>query len=80
MEPVTKEEVEGILKLIQKDKIPRPNGWMVELFPHFFKFLGEDILEVVEESRSTGSIYQPFNSTFLALIPKNEHLVSFDDF
>lgn len=48
MMPVTKGEVEGILKDMQKDKILGPQAWMVELFQHFFETLGEELIEVVE--------------------------------
>ena len=80
MEPVTKEEVEDILKEMLNDKSPGPDGWTVEFFQHFFKFLREHLVGLVEESRCTGTIYQPFNATFLALIPKTDHHATFDDF
>lgn len=65
---------------MQKDKSPGPDGWTVKFLLHFFEFLGDDLATVVDESRSPGSIYQPFNSTFLALIPKSDQPASFDDF
>jgi hypothetical protein len=36
--------------------------------------LGKDIWEVVEESRSSKSILQAFNATFIALIPKEKEV------
>eukprot|EP00253_Pinus_taeda_P008879 PITA_08879 len=39
-----------------------------------------EITEVVEESRQKGVIYGPFNSTFIALIPKKDDPESFEDF
>eukprot|EP00253_Pinus_taeda_P019452 PITA_19452 len=80
MAPVSKEEVEDILKSMQKDKSPGPDGWTVEFFHHFFEYIGDELVAVVEESRRTGSIFQPFNSTFLALIPKSDLPGSFADF
>lgn len=35
---------------------------------------------MVEESRRKGEVYQPFNSTFIALIPKKEVPETFEDF
>lgn len=70
MAPVSKLEIEDILKGMQKDKIPGLDGWTVEFFQHFFDVLGDDLVAVVEESRVSGTICPPFNSTFLALIPK----------
>jgi len=80
MEPVSKEEVEDILKLMQKDKIPNPDGWTLEFFQHFFEFIGDELVTIVEDSRHIRSIYHPFNATFLALIPKSDLPGSFDEF
>lgn len=77
---VSKEEVESIIKSMEKDKSPGPDGWNIELFQHFFEQIGAELTEVVEESRRKGEIYPPFNSTFIALIPKKEEPESFEDF
>eukprot|EP00253_Pinus_taeda_P034819 PITA_34819 len=77
---VTKDEVECIIKSMAKDKSPGPDGWTVELFAHFFEMIGDELSEVVEESRQKGEIFPPFNATFIALIPKNEDPESFEDF
>eukprot|EP00253_Pinus_taeda_P033560 PITA_33560 len=78
--PVTMEEIEAAMKLMGKDKSPDPDGWTIELFLHFYEQIGAEITEVVEESRLKGVIYRPFNSTFIALIPKKDDLESFEDF
>eukprot|EP00253_Pinus_taeda_P006109 PITA_06109 len=77
---VTKEEIEATMKLMGKDKSPGPDGWTIELFLHFYEQIGAEITEVVEESRQKGVIYRPFNSTFIALIPKKDDPESFEDF
>lgn len=38
-----------------------------------------DILQVVEDSRARGFILKDFNNTFIALVPKNQSIASFDD-
>eukprot|EP00253_Pinus_taeda_P030540 PITA_30540 len=78
--PVSKDEVEAAMKNMGKDKSPRPDGWTIELFLHFFDLIGSEITEVVEESRLKGEIYRPFNSTFIALIPKKDEPETFEDF
>eukprot|EP00253_Pinus_taeda_P016122 PITA_16122 len=78
--PVTKDEVESAMKNMGKDKSPGPDGWTIELFLHFFDLIGSEITEVVEESRLKGEIYRPFNSTFIALIPKKDEPETFEDF
>ena len=42
--------------------------------------MGEDLLRVIELSWISGKIPAVFNSTFLALIPKTDHPLSFEDF
>eukprot|EP00253_Pinus_taeda_P003035 PITA_03035 len=78
--PVTKEEIEAAMKLMGKDKSPGPDGWTIELFLHFYEQIGAEITEVVEESWLKGVIYKPFNSTFIALIPKKDDPESFEYF
>ena len=45
-----------------------------------FDVVGEDLLRVIELSRVSGKIPVIFNSTFLALIPKIDHPLSFEHF
>eukprot|EP00253_Pinus_taeda_P002838 PITA_02838 len=78
--PVSKEEVEAAMKNMAKDKSPSRDGWTIELFLHFFYLIGSEITNVVEESRLKGEIYRPFNSTFIALIPKKDEPENFEDF
>ena len=46
----------------------------------FYDLIGSDLLKVVEESRREGYIHPPLNSTFIALIPKNDSPKKFEDF
>jgi hypothetical protein len=46
----------------------------------FFDLVGEDVLAMVEDSRSSGAIVGGLNSTFLTLIPKANKPSTFDDF
>lgn len=80
MDPVTKEEVESVIKSMEKEKSPGPDGWSTEFFLHFFEQIGAEITDVVEESRLKGEVYSPLNATFIALIPKKEAPESFEDF
>jgi hypothetical protein len=40
----------------------------------------ENLLRIIEEVRDSGKVPDAFNSTFLALNPKNDKPVSFDEF
>jgi hypothetical protein len=68
------------LSSFQKDKSPGLDGWTIEFFLGFLDFIGKYLLAMVEESRRTCHIYAPFNSTFIALIPKAINPSYFDDF
>jgi hypothetical protein len=52
----------------------------VNFFTFFFDLVGEDLLEMVEESIRLGNIIGSLNSTFLTLILKANKPASFDDF
>lgn len=78
--PITMGEIEGVLKWFKKDKSPGPDSWPIEFNLHFFELLGRDLLLVIEESRTSGRIYDGFNSNFMALIPKHDHPESFHDY
>jgi hypothetical protein len=52
----------------------------VEFFKHLFDIVGEDLLEMVEESRIKGFIPGALNSAFITLIPKVNKPNQFGDF
>ena len=51
MRETTLEEVEEIVKGMKRNKAPRPDRFTVEFYQAGWHFLGQYILEVVEESR-----------------------------
>jgi hypothetical protein len=53
---VTLTELEAILKMFKKEKSPGPDGWSVELYLHFFEIMGKDLLDLVEETLTSGRI------------------------
>jgi hypothetical protein len=75
-----REEILEVLKGFTKDKSLGPDGWIVEFFLHFFELVGQDFLDVVEETRLKGEVIKQINSTFLALIPKVNSPNTFNDF
>lgn len=78
--PVTLGELEGTLKWFKKDKSPRLDGWSIEFYIAFFDILGNDLLKIVEECRTSGSLYNAINSTFITLIANSNSTSSFNDF
>eukprot|EP00253_Pinus_taeda_P002612 PITA_02612 len=71
MRAPTMEEVEEIVMNMKKGKAPGPDGFTVEFYKAGWHFLGQEILEVVEESRMKQKICPGINSTFLTLIPES---------
>ena len=80
MKPVTLQEIQHILSISKNDKSLGPDGIPLEVYRCLFDLLGEDLLRVIEISRVSGKILAVFNSTFLALIPKIDQPLSFEDF
>jgi hypothetical protein len=77
---VSKEEIFEILRGFSRDKSLGPDGWTVEFFFNYFELVGQDLLEMVEDSRFRGEVINSINSTFLALIPKVNGPTTFNDF
>lgn len=78
--PCTKHEIWEVLKSFAKGKSPGPNRWTVEFFLHFFDLVGADLLEMVEDTRSSGKVIGFVNSTFLTPIPKVNNPTTFGDY
>jgi hypothetical protein len=55
--PVTLSELKGILHHFKKERSPGPDGWTSEFFIHFFDLVGEDLLQMVEDTRLKGKIH-----------------------
>jgi len=74
---ITMGELESTLKWFKKYK---SLGWSVEFCLTFFDIIGLELLGVVEESHLLGRIFEPINSTYIALISNTESPLSFNDF
>lgn len=71
MRATTLQEAEEIVKVMKKNKAPGPDGYTMEFYQAGWHFLGQEILEAVEEYRIKQKVWPGLNSTFLTLIPKN---------
>ena len=77
---ITIGELEATIKWFKRDKSPGSNGWLIKFYSAFFKTLGEDLLKVIEHTRTSGKILESFTSAFIALIPKFDNPTTFDDY
>lgn len=77
---VTLEEVKSTLFSIGGDKAPSLDGFLVLFFQKLWDVLAQEPWEVVEDSRVEGFVMKIFNNTFIALVPKKEEALSFNDF
>ena len=68
--PIGMQEVEEAVNQMALCKAPRPNGFMSNFFHFFWDLVKEDVLDIVEESRTKKWVLKAFNATFLTLIPK----------
>jgi len=80
MVEVIEAKLKEVLHSFQKDKSPGPDGWTIEFFMGLYDILGQDILKLVEDTKSSGQIPTSLNSTFIALIPKADNPISLDEF
>jgi len=80
MVSISKGELEAVLKIMQRDKSLGPNAWTMELYQGFFKLIGDDLLQLVEDSHLRGKIHKPFNLIFLAMIPKVDDPQNFEEY
>ena len=54
---------------MKKDKVPRSDGFLTDFFQKNHEIIKEDLIEVVEESRSPKRVFKDLNNTFLFLTP-----------
>lgn len=71
MQAVMLEEVKELVKGMEKNKAPEPDGYTGEFYQGAWKFIWPDILNVVEESCQNQKVYPSLNATFISLIPKS---------
>jgi len=55
--------------LMKKDKVPISDGFLTDFFQKNREIIKEDLIEVVEESRSPKRVFKDLNNTFLFLTP-----------
>jgi len=70
MRAVTIEELEEVVQGLKKNKALGPDVFTTEFYQAAWKFIGNDILAMVEESRRNQKVCPGLNTTLLSLILK----------
>eukprot|EP00253_Pinus_taeda_P036049 PITA_36049 len=73
--PVSEYDVSEVINEMKNQKAPSPDGFNVEFFEACWKTIKQDILEVVEDSRRSRSVWKALNASFIALIPRLKPLL-----
>ncbi|XP_041025319.1 uncharacterized protein LOC121265696 [Juglans microcarpa x Juglans regia] len=69
-EALEEDEVLGVLKGMNKDKVPGPNGFPMAFFHACWDIVKEDLMRVFSEFHSFMKFEKSLNVSFIALIPK----------
>eukprot|EP00253_Pinus_taeda_P019831 PITA_19831 len=77
---ISLEEVEEAIRSMPNDKAPGPDGFTINFYKVCWSIVKQEVWEVVEDSRRSGTFLKSLNSTFLALIPKVEEAKTPDQF
>eukprot|EP00253_Pinus_taeda_P036000 PITA_36000 len=80
MRPIEPQEVDEAMAQMKDGKAPGPDGFTTTFFHTFWDMIKMEVWEIVEESRAMRWILPSLNSTFIALIPKEENSMTPDKF
>eukprot|EP00253_Pinus_taeda_P021003 PITA_21003 len=72
LHPTNLQEVENVVRQLKAGKAPGPDGFTSNFFHNFWDVIKMEVWQVVEESCTLRWMYPGLNSTFIALIPKEE--------
>jgi len=73
-------EVRDVIRELNGDKAPGPDGFTMAFFQKCWDILKYDIMAVFAEFHSRGKFEKSFNDTFISLIPKKTGVMEVKDF
>ena len=80
MQRITIEELKMVMEEMEEDKAPGPDGFNARFVNVCCGIVHKDLLNMVLKAQQCEKIGGSTNSSFLALIPKEKDVVSFDRF
>jgi hypothetical protein len=78
--PFEEKEVREVIKGMDRDKAPGPDGFSMAFFQDCWEVIKEDFMVVFEEFYTRGKFVKCINSTFISLIPKIQGAKEVKDF
>ena len=69
-DPFEEREVREVIKGMNRDKAPGPDGFSLAFFQDCWEVDKEDFMAVFDEFYARGKFVKSINSTFISLIPK----------
>jgi hypothetical protein len=78
--PFEESEVREVIKGMDRDKAPGPDGFSMAFFQDCWEVVKEDFMAVFEEFHARGKFVKSINSTFISLIPKFQGAKEVKDF
>jgi hypothetical protein len=79
-EPFEEREVREVIKGMNRDKAPGPDGFSLAFFQNCWEVVKGDFMAVFADFHSQGKFVKSINSTFIALIPKIHEAKEIKDF
>eukprot|EP00253_Pinus_taeda_P003053 PITA_03053 len=80
LRPILMQEVDDAMSQLKEGKAPGPDGFTTTFFHTFWDLLKHEVWQIVEESRNLHWLLPSLNSTFIALIPKEEDSITHDKY
>ncbi|KAG7967737.1 hypothetical protein I3843_08G114300 [Carya illinoinensis] len=78
--PFEEEEVHQVIKKMNKDKAPGPDGFTMAFFQFCWEVVREEVMLVFHEFFMYGKFEKSLNATFIALVPKKDGAMEVPDF
>jgi hypothetical protein len=79
-DPFEEREVREVIKGMDRDKAPGPDGFSMAFFQDCWEVVKGDFMAVFEEFHARGKFVKSINSTFISLIPKIQGVKEVKDF
>eukprot|EP00253_Pinus_taeda_P036032 PITA_36032 len=77
---ITEEEIRKVIWTLQPDKSPGPDGFPINFYRDHWHLIKKDLAKMLRGVQRKGKMGGFTNSTFLALIPKENRPISFSRF